>query len=43
MAVTGYGQESDRQRSADAGFENHLVKPVELAQLHQLVGAAPHH
>jgi CheY-like chemotaxis protein len=43
MAVTGYGQESDRQRSAAAGFENHLVKPVELAQLDQLVGAARHH
>jgi CheY-like chemotaxis protein len=42
MAVTGYGQESDRQRSAAAGFENHLVKPVEPAQLDQLVAAARH-
>jgi len=30
IAVTGYGQESDRQRTRDAGFEYHLVKPVDL-------------
>jgi CheY-like chemotaxis protein len=28
LAVTGYGQESDRQRSHKAGFDAHLVKPV---------------
>jgi PAS domain S-box-containing protein len=30
VAVTGYGQESDRQKSAAAGFHHHLVKPVDL-------------
>ena len=30
IAVTGYGQESDRRRTRDAGFEGHLVKPVDI-------------
>ena len=29
VAVTGWGQEEDRRRSAAAGFDHHLVKPVE--------------
>jgi PAS domain S-box-containing protein len=29
-ALTGYGQESDRRRSREAGFDAHLVKPVDL-------------
>ncbi len=29
VAVTGYGQEHDRERSAAAGFAEHLVKPVD--------------
>jgi PAS domain S-box-containing protein len=33
IAVTGYGQERDRQRSVDAGFACHLVKPVDTAKL----------
>ncbi len=28
VAMTGYGQESDRARGRDAGFDTHLVKPV---------------
>jgi two-component system CheB/CheR fusion protein len=28
IAVTGYGQELDRSRSVQAGFDEHLVKPV---------------
>jgi CheY-like chemotaxis protein len=28
IALTGYGQEADKTRSAEAGFEQHLVKPV---------------
>jgi CheY-like chemotaxis protein len=35
--VTGYGQPDDRQRSRDAGFAHHLVKPVELATLTALL------
>jgi len=37
IALTGYGQESDRRLSHDAGFDHHLVKPVELAELRRLV------
>jgi PAS domain S-box-containing protein len=33
VAVTGYGQEADRQKSLDAGCDHHLVKPIELNQL----------
>jgi len=33
LAVTGYGQDQDRRRSADAGFVAHLVKPVDMDQL----------
>lgn len=33
VALTGYGQESDRQQSRDAGFAEHLVKPVRLETL----------
>jgi signal transduction histidine kinase/DNA-binding response OmpR family regulator len=34
VAVTGYGQAEDRVRSHQAGFDHHLVKPVDLAALH---------
>ena len=37
VAVTGYGQESDRRRTRDAGFEHHMVKPVDLEALEDLV------
>ena len=37
VAVTGWGQENDRQRSREAGFDAHLVKPVDLAELMKLV------
>jgi signal transduction histidine kinase/PAS domain-containing protein len=33
VAVTGYGQASDKQRAHEAGFDDHLVKPVALAAL----------
>jgi CheY-like chemotaxis protein len=29
VALTGWGQAEDRQKSADAGFDEHLVKPVD--------------
>ena len=35
IALTGYGQESDKSRTRAAGFDEHLVKPVELRTLHQ--------
>jgi CheY-like chemotaxis protein len=33
IALTGWGQDGDRERSRDAGCDGHLVKPVELAAL----------
>jgi CheY-like chemotaxis protein len=33
IAVTGYGQAEDRSRAEDAGFDHHLVKPVEFESL----------
>ena len=37
VALTGWGQEQDKQRSRDAGFDHHLVKPVEPAALDRLL------
>jgi signal transduction histidine kinase len=39
IAVTGWGQESDRQRSFESGFDFHLVKPVDLEKLNQLLSS----
>ena len=39
IAVTGYGLERDRERSSQAGFTDHLVKPIELASLQRLLEA----
>lgn len=33
IAITGYGRESDRQAALEAGFDHHMVKPVELATI----------
>ncbi len=38
VALTGWGQEDDRRRSAEAGFDYHVVKPLDPASLEQLVG-----
>jgi two-component system CheB/CheR fusion protein len=38
VAMTGYGQAEDRQRSKEAGFDRHLTKPVEPAVLYALLG-----
>jgi signal transduction histidine kinase/CheY-like chemotaxis protein len=37
VAVTGYGTEQDRKKAFDAGFDEHLVKPVEIKLLLQIV------
>jgi signal transduction histidine kinase len=37
LAVTGYGQESDRRRSLEAGFDAHLVKPLDLDAVMKVV------
>jgi signal transduction histidine kinase len=39
IAVTGYGQPADRARSAAAGFDHHLVKPVDPAKLAEAIHA----
>ena len=40
VAVTGWGQETDRQRAKDAGFHRHLVKPVDLDALREVMSSA---
>jgi CheY-like chemotaxis protein len=37
VALTGWGQDEDRRRSDEAGFDAHLVKPVDLAALKKLL------
>jgi signal transduction histidine kinase len=37
VALTGWGQEEDRRRSAEAGFDTHMVKPLDLAALSKLL------
>jgi CheY-like chemotaxis protein len=37
VALTGYGRDEDRERTRDAGFDHHLVKPVDLDELERLV------
>jgi len=39
IALTGWGQPEDVKRSQRAGFDHHLVKPVELSRLQDLLGA----
>jgi len=40
IALTGYGQGVDRERALAAGFDQHLVKPVEVAKIRALLDAA---
>ena len=40
VAMTGYGQEEDRRRSREAGFDHHLVKPIDPQAVQALVDAA---
>jgi CheY-like chemotaxis protein len=40
IALTGYGQEDDKRRSQEAGFDAHLVKPLDLNALHTLLAKA---
>ena len=40
IAITGYGQDSDRQQILQAGFDHHLVKPIDIAQLYTLLDGA---
>ena len=42
VALTGWGQAEDRNRSKEAGFDAHLVKPVDFDALLQLLESLPH-
>jgi CheY-like chemotaxis protein len=35
--MTGYGRETDRQRSQEAGFDHHLVKPADFGRVRQIL------
>jgi CheY-like chemotaxis protein len=37
IALTGWGQEDDKRRAREAGFDHHLTKPVDPAVLNQLL------
>jgi CheY-like chemotaxis protein len=41
VALTGWGQDEDKNRSRAAGFDRHLVKPVEPATLEHMIRALP--
>jgi CheY-like chemotaxis protein len=40
VAMTGWGQEDDRRRARDAGFDQHLLKPADFEKLAALLDAA---
>jgi CheY-like chemotaxis protein len=37
VAITGWGQEEDRQRAREAGFDHHFTKPVDYAALLEII------
>jgi PAS domain S-box-containing protein len=41
VAITGYGQDSDRRLAAEAGFDRHLVKPIDLDKLQDVLASRP--
>jgi CheY-like chemotaxis protein len=41
VALTGWGQEGDRQRAMEAGFHRHLLKPIDPDILTELLNADP--
>jgi two-component system, chemotaxis family, CheB/CheR fusion protein len=41
IALTGYGQEQDRERAREAGFGAHLVKPVDIEAVYQILASLP--
>ncbi|MHC5545038.1 response regulator, partial [Singulisphaera rosea] len=40
IAISGYGQEHDRERSRASGFDHHLAKPVDFERLLELIDAS---
>jgi signal transduction histidine kinase/DNA-binding response OmpR family regulator len=43
IAATGYGQAEDQRRSREAGFDAHLTKPIDFAELQRLLATLPTH
>jgi CheY-like chemotaxis protein len=41
VALTGYGQPSDRERARSVGFEAHLVKPADLERISEILATLP--
>ena len=41
VALTGWGQDGDREKSRDAGFDRHLTKPISYDELDQLLAELP--
>ena len=41
VALTGWGQDEDRRRSQEAGFDHHMVKPIDYAVLNKLLASLP--
>ena len=41
IALTGYGQEEDRNRALEAGFDHHMVKPATIQALREILAAVP--
>jgi len=41
VALTGWGQEDDRRRTEEVGFNHHMVKPVEPRRTHEIAGFSP--
>jgi CheY-like chemotaxis protein len=41
IALSGYGQPQDRRRSQAAGFDRHLVKPIDFTELTAVISGQP--
>jgi CheY-like chemotaxis protein len=41
VGLTGWGQEDDRRKTREAGFDHHLVKPVGFKELQPLLAGLP--
>ncbi len=41
VALTGWGQKQDQQRTQDAGVDLHLLKPINRDELHKVLAASP--
>ena len=41
VAQTGWGNDDDRARSRQAGFDEHMVKPIDIEALQRILAAGP--